>query len=72
MSFLAPKAPTPPPPPPPPANPPQMADASVRNAAAQTGARAVAAEGAGFAGTLLTGGQGAAAPPTATKSLLGQ
>jgi hypothetical protein len=71
MSFLfgSPKAP--PPAPPPPAAP-QIAQPSIAEAGAAERQKLASAEGAGFSGTDVTGGKGAAAPQTtATKSLLG-
>lgn len=64
----------PPPPAPPAANPPSIADPSAVAAGVQTKRGARAAAGAGFDGTLLTGGQGAMAPATAggAKSLTGE
>lgn len=64
----------PPPPAPPAANPPSIADPSAVSAGAQAKRGGRAAAGAGFDGTLLTGGQGAPTPATAggTKSLTGE
>ena len=68
MGFLsAPKIPPPPPPP----NPPTFAGGSVQERAAQTAARAAAAEGAGFGDTLKTSAEGAPAPTLAGKTALG-
>lgn len=75
MSFAspAPQAPAAPPPPPPPPNPPLLANGSIQQTgAAQRAAAAQAFGGLGFSGTEKTGGQGAAAPSTAGKELLGQ
>jgi len=66
--------PPPPPPPPPAAPPPTMADASVNQAGASQRARAAAAAGAGFAGTVANvgGAQGLVnQATTAPRSLLG-
>lgn len=62
--------PSPPPPPPPPPAPPTLAQPSIQEMGAAERARLEGAEGAGFGGTDVTGGQGAASPPT-TKALLG-
>ncbi len=70
--FSTPKMPAPPPPPPPPPAPPTFASAAVGQAGQAERAAGLAAAGQGFAGTLLTGPQGAAAPNVAGKSLLGQ
>jgi hypothetical protein len=58
-------------PPPLPPAPPTPASSAVANAMATEQAAISAAAGAGFDGTLLTGGQGAAAPTT-TKKLTGE
>jgi hypothetical protein len=70
MSFGgSPAVPAVPPPPPAPAT---MASSTVQDAgAAARQAAAAAAGGMGFAGTLQSGPQGAAAPNTALKQLLG-
>jgi hypothetical protein len=70
MSFGGtPSAPAPPPPPP---NPATFASSSVQDAgAAARQAAAAAAGGMGFAGTLQSSPQGAPAPNTALKQLLG-
>lgn len=63
-----------PPPPPPPPNAPSLAQPSIAEQGASARAAMQGAEGAGFNGTDVTGGQGAAAPQTTaqpTKSLLG-
>lgn len=65
-------APKPPPPPPPAANPPTIANSSVQGAGQAQRARLAAAAGSGFSGTLMTGGQGAAAAPTTGVALTGQ
>jgi hypothetical protein len=49
-----------------------MASSEVAGAGAKQAQDAAAAAGAGFAGTIATSPQGAAAPQTAQKSLLGQ
>ena len=74
MGFLMPKVsvPAPPPPPPPPPAPPTQADPSVVLAGSAQRAAAAAASGLGGDGTILTGGQGTAAPQTAGKSLTGE
>jgi hypothetical protein len=71
MSFLTPKLPpiTPTPPPP---NPPVLASQQVLASGQAETAAAAAAAGKGFAGTLQTGGEGASAPATAQKALLGE
>ncbi len=63
----------PPPPAPPAANPPSIADPSAVASGVKSG-KAGAAAAAGFDGTLLTGGQGLGAPPTAggLKKLTGE
>lgn len=70
MSFLFPQAPSAPPPPP---TPPTFADRSVAQAGNAQRAAAAAAGGkvAGFGGTVDTSAKGAAAPATASKTLLG-
>lgn len=70
MSFLMPKMPSIAMPPPPPA-PPMMASASIQGDAQAARAAAAAASGQGFSGTVTSGSQGAAQPPTALKALLG-
>ena len=74
MGFLMPKVsvPAPPPPPPPPPAPPTQADASVVASGAAQRAAAAAASGLGADQTILTGGQGTAAPATAGKALTGE
>ena len=69
MSFLfgSPKAPVPPPPPP---QPPQLANPSIAEQGAAERRNLASAEGQGFTGTDVTGGQGSKNPST-TKSLLG-
>lgn len=69
MSFLF-GSPSPPPPPPPPPAAPQMASPSIMEQAAAEKRTLASAEGQGYNGTDVTGGQGAKAPST-TKSLLG-
>jgi hypothetical protein len=71
LSFLMPKAPSIAAPPPPPA-PPMAASASVQDSASAARAAAAAASGQGFGNTIGTSPQGAAAPMTAQKTLLGQ
>ena len=71
--FNPPKAPAPPPPPP---NPPSLSNASIAEQGAAERTALQNAEGAGFGGTDITGGQGAAAPattanPSQSKTLLG-
>ena len=73
MSFLfgSPKAPPPPPPPP---NAPSMASPSIAEQGAAERQTLASAAGAGFTGTDVTGGRGAANPQTTAtpvKSLLG-
>lgn len=66
--------PPPPPPPPPAAAPPTLADASVSQAGISQRARAAAAAGAGFAGTVanIGGAQGLTqGVSNAPRSLLG-
>lgn len=75
MSFLFGEPKAPPPPPPPPAAP-MLSQPSIAEQGAVERQRLGAAEGAGFSGTDVTGGSGAANPsttanPTASKSLLG-
>lgn len=60
-------APAPPPPPP---APPSIGQASIAEQGATERQSLASAEGAGFTGTDVTGGQGARAPQT-SKSLLG-
>lgn len=67
MAFLFPKTPAPPPPPPNPASP---ADASIMEQGAAERTALANAEGAGFNGTDVTGGQGTKSPTT-TKTTLG-
>ncbi len=71
MSFLTggntPQAPAPPPPPPAPTS---VAQTSIMQEGAAQRSRIKGAQGSGFAGTDVTGGQGAA-PARTTKSLLG-
>ena len=65
----------PPPPAPPAANPPSIADTTAVSAGLQAkGKGAAGAAGAGFDGTLLTGGQGLGSPATAggMKKLTGE
>jgi hypothetical protein len=71
MSFLAPNIGAPPPPPPPPPNPPILAGTALSGNQAQTAAAAAA--GGGFDATIANAGgaQGASAPATAKKALLG-
>lgn len=74
MSFLAPKAPAPPPVPPAPPAPPTPASTSIIEQGATQRATIAGAEGAGFEGMDVTGGQGAQTPSTTAnpqKSLLG-
>lgn len=61
MSFLFPKAPAPPPPPP---AAPILANPSIAEQGAAERQRLASAEGEGFSGTDVTGGQGAKAPTT--------
>jgi hypothetical protein len=70
MSFLFPTAPAAPPPPP---TPPTFANAGVSVAGAAQRAAAAEAGGKvnGFGGTVDTSSKGAAAPATASKTLLG-
>ena len=56
--------------PPPPPNPPQLQSPSLIQAGTAERTRLNSAEGQGFNGTDVTGGQGLKAPTT-TKSLLG-
>jgi hypothetical protein len=74
MSFLAPSAPAAPAPPPPPPAPPTFASPGVANAGASARQAAAAASGGmGFADTLKTSPEGAAAPNVTTgKALTGQ
>ena len=65
-------APPPPPPPPPAANPAVYADPAVQASGTGAKARAAAAKGAGFDGTLMTSPQGAQPASTAAKKLLGE
>ncbi len=71
MSFLTggstPQAPAPPPPPP---AAPSVAQTSIMQEGASQRSRIASAKGSGFAGTDVTGGQGAA-PARTTKSVLG-
>lgn len=64
----------PPPPIPPAANPPTYANASVQATGAAARARAAAANGQGFAGTDMSGGNTnmPTIAPVANKTLLGQ
>lgn len=65
------KAPAPPPPPP---APPSLGTTSIMEAGAQERQRLASAEGQGFSGTDVTGGQGAKAPNTTAnppKTVLG-
>jgi hypothetical protein len=74
MSFLAPKAPAPPPVPPAPPAPPTPASTSIIETGATQRAAVTGADGAGFEGNDVTGGQGAPSPSTTAnpqKSLLG-
>lgn len=61
MSFLFPKAPAPPPPPP---AAPTLANPSIAEQGAAERQRLASAEGQGYSGTDVTGGQGAANPQT--------
>lgn len=64
--------PSPPPPPPTPASPPTLANPEVTGAAGAARARAAAAFGSGYGGTLLTGPSGLDTPaPTTPVKLLG-
>ena len=58
--------------PPPPPMPPSLANSGVASTEAATRAAAASAAGAGFAGSILSGSQGAPAPSTASKQLYGQ
>lgn len=58
-------------PPPPPPNPPTAASSAVQASAAAAARNAAAQAGRGKSGTLLTGSDGAPAPATAKKQLLG-
>jgi hypothetical protein len=69
VSFLF-GAPSPPPPPPPPPAAPQAASPSIMEQGAAEKRTLASAEGQGYLGTDVTGGQGAKAPST-TKSVLG-
>lgn len=81
MGFLMPSIPAPPPPPPAPPPPAAAGNVSSTLAAQQEAQQMAAAEGAGFAGTIATGPQGAprpgtdqpsAIPAAGRKNLLGQ
>jgi hypothetical protein len=70
MSFGG--SPSPPPPPPPPPAPPSISQNTIAADAAAERARLAAAEGAGFSGTDVSGGQGVSpSSVSTTKSLLG-
>lgn len=80
MSFLfgSSQAAAPPPVPPPPPTPPTLATPSISEQGAAERASIASAEGQGFTGTDVTGGQGSASPNTTNpasqmtqKSLLG-
>ncbi len=75
MGFLmggSSSTPPPPPSPPPAANPATYANSSVQATGAAAKAKAAAASGAGFDGTVMTSPEGTGSAPTATKQLTGQ